>query len=83
MVVRRRHRDGSEHRPGARHEDETEAQTQDEPTTLVGVARGPEAGEGSLDGLADFRNQEADGQEAEQCDAEPEQEVLGEVEETE
>ena len=55
VVVRRRHRDRREHRSGTRHEDETEAQAQDEPAALVGVARRPQPGEGTLNDLTDLR----------------------------
>ena len=83
VMVRGRHGDGGEDRSGARHEDEAEAQSQNEAAAFVGVARRAQPGEGPLNDLADLGDQEAHGQQPEQGDAQPEQEVLGEVEESE
>ena len=83
MVVCGRHRDRRQHRSGTRHEDEAEAQAQDEAAALVGVARRAQPGERALNDLADPRDEEAHRQQPEQGDAQPEQEVLGQVEEAE
>ena len=83
VMVRGCDRDRGEHRSGARDEDETEAQAEDEAASLVGIARCSEPREGTLDHLSDLGDEEAHRQEAEQGDAQPEQEVLGEMEEAE
>ena len=83
VVVCGRHRNRREDRSGAGHEDQPETQAQDEAAPLVGVARRAQPGEGPLNDLADLGDQKAHRQQAEQGDAQPEQQVLGQVEETE
>ena len=82
-VVRRCHRDRGEDGAGARHEDQAETQAENEAAPFVGVSRGTQPGEGPLNDLAHPGDQEPDGQQAEQDDAQPEQEVLGQMEEAE
>ena len=77
------HRDGREHRPGAGHEDEPEAQPEDEAATLGRVAGCAEPGERPLNELAHPGDEEPDRQQAEHGHTEPEQQVLGEMEEAE
>jgi len=55
-VVRCRNRNGGQHRPGAGHEDQTQAETQNESTTGVGEARGAQPSERPFDPLPDDRN---------------------------
>ena len=83
MVVCRRHRNRRQDWSGAGHEDQPEAQAQDEAAPLVGVARRAQPGKGPLNDLADLGDQKTHRQQAEQDDAEPEQQVLGQVEEAE
>ena len=83
VVVGGGHRDGGEHRSGAGHEDEPEAHPEDEAAALGRVAGGPETREGTLNDLTNPWDEEPDRQQAEHGDAEPEQQVLGEVEEAE
>ena len=83
MMVCGRHRNRREDRSGAGHEDQTETQAQDEAASLVGVARRAQPSERPLYDLADLGDQKAHRQQSEQGDAQPEQEVLGQVEKTE
>ena len=83
MMVRGGHRDRRQHRSGARHEDEAEAQAQDEAAALVRVARRAQPGEGTLNDLTELGDEESHRQQTEQGDAQPEQEVLGQMEEAE
>ena len=83
VMVRRRHGNGREDRSGTRDEDEAEAQSQNEPAAFVGVARRTQPGEGALNDLTDLGNQETHRQQPEEGDAQPEQEVLREVQESE
>ena len=81
-VVGGGHRDGGEHRSGAGHEDEPETHPEDEAAALGRVAGRPEPRERPLDELAHPRDEEPHREQAEHGDPEPEQQVLGEMEET-
>ena len=74
---------GGQDRTGAGHEDQAQAESEDEPTARVGVARRPESVEGPLDQLTDLRDHEAHGQGEQQPDPEPHEEILGQAERAE
>ena len=84
VMVRGRHRYCRQNRSGAGHEDEAEAQAQNEAAAFVGVARGTQSGERSLNDLAESRDEQAHRQEA-RAGRRPSQnkEILGQVEEAE
>ena len=74
--------DRRQDRAGTRHEDGPQAQAEDEAPAFGGVAGGTEPGKGPLERLADLGDQEADRDRPQHGHAEPEQEVLGQVQET-
>ena len=79
VARRAEHRDRREHRSGARHEHQTQRQSDDETTTRTTRLATDQSGERPLQPFSYNRNHEPETDESQQHDARPHQGALGQV----